>query len=76
VEGKVRPCCCCYTPHTDPTRMHIENCTVVVEDEQGEQSISKIRERLRGEPQGGTIFVVDVPVAVDIGTNKRGEEAI
>jgi len=56
--------------------MHIENCTVVVEDEQGEQLISKIRERLRGEPQGGTIFVVDVPVAVDIGTNKRGEEAI
>jgi hypothetical protein len=26
------------------------------------------------EEQGGKIFVVDVPVAIDITTNKRGEE--
>jgi nitrogen regulatory protein PII len=38
--------------------------------------IAKIRERLRVDPQGGKIFVVDVPVAIDITTNKRGEETI
>ena len=49
---------------------------VVVKDEQIEELIAKIRERLRVDPQGGKIFVVDVPVAIDIITNKRGEEAI
>jgi nitrogen regulatory protein PII len=37
--------------------------------------LSKLRERLRGE-QGGKIFVEDVRDAIDIPTNKRGEEAI
>jgi nitrogen regulatory protein PII len=48
---------------------------VVAKDEQVEVLLSNLRERLRGE-QGGKIFVVDVPVAIDITTNKRGEEAI
>jgi nitrogen regulatory protein PII len=37
--------------------------------------LSNLRERLR-EEQGGKIFVVDVPVAIDITTNRRGEEAM
>lgn len=49
---------------------------VVVKDEQVEELIAKIRESLRVDPQGGKIFVTDVPVALDITTNKRGEEAI
>lgn len=49
---------------------------VVVKDEQVEQLISKIRERLQDEQQGGKIFVTDVPIAVDIITNKKGEGAI
>jgi nitrogen regulatory protein PII len=49
---------------------------VVVKDSQVEPLITKIRERLSNEPQGGKIFVTDVPIAVDISTNKRGEEVI
>ena len=49
---------------------------VVVRDKQVEELISKLRERLRDEPQGGKIFVTDVPIAVDITTNKKGEDAI
>jgi len=45
---------------------------VVVKDEQME---SKVTDRLGGE-LGGKIFVVDVPIAVDIMTKKRGEAAI
>ena len=49
---------------------------VVVKDEQVEPVIVNLRERLRDEPQGGKIFVTDVPIAVDIATNKKGEDAI
>ena len=49
---------------------------VVVKDDLVEELLVKIREILRAEPQGGKIFVLDVPVALDITTNKRGEEAI
>jgi nitrogen regulatory protein P-II 1 len=48
----------------------------VVKDEQVEQLISRLRERLSYDPQGGKIFVTDVPIAVDIASNKRGEDAI
>ena len=48
---------------------------VVVKDEQVEEIISKVTDRLGGE-LGGKIFVVDVPIAVDIMTKKRGEAAI
>jgi nitrogen regulatory protein PII len=37
--------------------------------------ISKITDRLTGE-LGGKIFVVDVPIAVDIQTKKRGDDVI
>ena len=48
---------------------------VVVKDEQVEELITKITDRLRSE-LGGKIFVVDVPIAVDIATKKRGVDAI
>jgi nitrogen regulatory protein P-II 1 len=49
---------------------------VVVKDEQVEQLISRLRERLSYDPQGGKIFVTDVPIALDIASNKRGVDAI
>ena len=48
---------------------------VVVRDEQVEEVISKITDRLSSE-LGGKIFVVDVPIAVDLATKKRVEEVI
>lgn len=48
---------------------------VVVRDEQVEELISKITDRLSTE-LGGKIFVVDVPIAVDLATKKRGEDVI
>jgi nitrogen regulatory protein P-II 1 len=49
---------------------------VVVKDEQVEEIISKITDRLSSTELGGKIFVVDVPIAVDLATKKRGEEVI
>ena len=48
---------------------------VVVRDELVEELISKITDRLSTE-LGGKIFVVDVPIAVDLATKKRGEDVI
>ena len=48
---------------------------VVIKDEQAEELVSKLTERLHGK-QGGKIFVEDVRDAIDIPTNKRGEGAI
>lgn len=48
---------------------------VVVKDNQAAGLVSNLRERLRST-LGGKIFVVDVPVAVDIITNNKGEDAI
>jgi nitrogen regulatory protein P-II 1 len=63
-------------PSQTPEYISRTKVEVVVKDEQVEELIVKVREALRVEPQGGKIFVVDVPVALDITTNKRGEEAI
>lgn len=49
---------------------------VVVKDDQVEQIISKINQRLSNEPQGGKIFVLDVPLAADIKTGHIGEPVI
>jgi nitrogen regulatory protein PII len=57
---------------TPPEYIMRHKVEVVIKDEQVEQLISKVIEKLRDEPQGGKIFVTDVPVAVDISTNKRG----
>jgi nitrogen regulatory protein P-II 1 len=48
---------------------------VVVRDKQVEELISKITDRLSTE-LGVKIFVVDVPIAVDLATKKRGEDVI
>jgi nitrogen regulatory protein PII len=48
---------------------------VVVKDDQVEGLIPRITERL-GSELGGKIFVVDVPIAVDMRTKKSGEDAI
>ncbi len=48
---------------------------VIVRDDQVENLINKFVDRL-GDQLGGKVFVTDVPIAVDLTTNKRGEGAI
>ena len=61
-----------YTPEYIP-RTKVE---VIIMDDQVESLISKLVERLGGDALGGKLFVTDVPLAVDLSTNKRGESAI
>jgi len=63
------------TSQTQPEYIPRTKVEVVVKDEQVEELISKITDRL-GSELGGKIFVVDVPIAVDIATKKRGQDAI
>ncbi|MGZ5470773.1 MAG: P-II family nitrogen regulator [Nitrososphaeraceae archaeon] len=49
---------------------------VVVKDEQVETLISAIVEKLSANKMIGKIFVVDIPIAVDIATKKKGESVI
>ena len=63
------------TSQTQPEYIPRTKVEVVVKDKQVEEIISKITDRL-GSELGGKIFVVDVPVAVDLATKKRGEEVI
>jgi nitrogen regulatory protein P-II 1 len=69
---------CCIgrgTTQTQPDYVPRTKVEVVVRDEQVEELISKVTDRL-GVELGGKIFVVDVPIVVDIRTEKRGEAAI
>lgn len=66
---------------THPTREKPEyiartKVEVIVKDYQVDQIISKLRERLSDETQGGKIFVIDVPIAADISTSHTGEPVI
>ena len=61
-----------YTPEYIP-RTKVE---VIIKDDQLESLINRLAERLGGDALGGKLFVTDVPVAVDLSTNKRGESAI
>jgi nitrogen regulatory protein PII len=63
------------TTQTQPEYISRTKVEVIIKDEQVEELISKLTDRLGGE-LGGKIFVVDVPIAVDIATKKRGEDAI
>jgi nitrogen regulatory protein P-II 1 len=63
------------TSQTQPEYIPRTKIEVVVKDEQVEEIISKITDRLSGD-LGGKIFVVDIPIAVDLATKKRGEEVI
>lgn len=80
IEGsgkvKVDPVVAATHPKLHPEYILRHKVEVVIKDDQVEKLISKVREKLHDEPQGGKIFVVDVPMAVDIGTTKRGEEVI
>jgi nitrogen regulatory protein P-II 1 len=60
---------------TQPDYVPRTKVEVVVKDHQVDELISKITDKL-GSELGGKIFVVDVPIAVDIGTKKRGDDAI
>ena len=48
---------------------------VIVKDDQVDQLVSELADRL-GSELGGKIFVLDIPIAVDIRTKKTGEDAI
>lgn len=80
VEGtgriKVDPLVAATHPYSLPEYLMRHKVEVVVKDSQVEDLISQLRDKLSSDRQGGKIFVTDVPVAVDISTNKRGEEVI
>lgn len=61
-----------YTPEYIP-RLKIE---VVVKDGQVDGLIAKIVSELGGTDLGGKIFVVDVPIAVDLKTKEKDESAV
>src|SRR5262245_2928389 len=63
------------TTETQPEYIPRTKVDVVVKDHQVEQLISRLTDRL-GSELGGKIFVVDIPIAVDIRTKKTGEDAI
>jgi nitrogen regulatory protein P-II 1 len=56
-----------YTPRT--------KIDVIVKDDQVEQLVSELTDRLGGE-LGGKIFVSDISIAVDLRTKKTGDGAI
>lgn len=62
-----------YTPEFIP-RLKIE---MVVRDGKVEELITKIVDKIGGDPSvGAKIFVTDVPFAVDLATKQSGEAAI
>jgi nitrogen regulatory protein P-II 1 len=61
-----------YTPKYVP-RTKVE---VIVKDDQVETLINKLVQRLEGDALGGKLFVTDIPLAIDLSTNKRGEAVI
>ena len=61
-----------HTPEYNP-RTKIE---VVVRDDQVNSLLHKIAEKLRSSDVVGKVFVLDVPIALDIRTNKTGESAL
>lgn len=63
------------TTQTQPAYITRTKVDVVVKDSQVEELISKLTDRLGGE-LGGKIFVVDIPISVDLRTKKIGEDAI
>jgi nitrogen regulatory protein P-II 1 len=60
-----------YKPEFIP-RLKVE---VVIKDEQVEDLVKAFVDKI-GDKIGGKIFVIDVPVAVDLTTKKVGESAI
>lgn len=60
-----------YTPEYIP-RTKVE---VVIKDDQVEDLINKLVERLGGDKIGGKVFVTDVHTVVDLASKERGESA-
>ena len=60
-----------YTPEFIP-RTKVE---VIIKDDQVENLINRLVESL-GDSIGGKLFITDVPVVVDLSTNRREESAI
>jgi nitrogen regulatory protein P-II 1 len=63
------------TMHYRPEFIPRYKVEVIVKDEQVEDLIKTFVERL-GDNIGGKIFVIDIPIAVDLTTKKTGEDAI
>jgi nitrogen regulatory protein P-II 1 len=63
------------TTQTQPEYISRTKLDVIVKDHQVEQLVSTLTEKL-GSELGGKIFVMDIPIAVDIRTKKTGEDAI
>jgi nitrogen regulatory protein PII len=63
------------TTQTQPEYISRTKVDVIVKDHQVEQLVSTLTEML-GSELGGKIFVMDIPIAVDIRTEKTGEDAI
>ena len=63
------------TIQTQPEYVPRTKIDVIVKDDQVGQLVSELADRL-GSELGGKIFVVDIPIAVDIRTKKTGEDAI
>ena len=63
------------TTQTQPDYIPRTKMEVVVKDQQVDELISKITDKLSSE-LGGKIFVVDVPIAVDVRTKKTGEDVL
>jgi nitrogen regulatory protein P-II 1 len=59
-----------YTPEFIP-RTKVE---VIIKDDQVENLINRLESL--GDSIGGKLFITDVPVVVDLSTNRRGESAI
>ena len=49
---------------------------VIVKDEQVESIITNIVDELSANKINGKIFVIDIPIAVDIASKKRGDAVI
>ncbi len=63
------------TIQTQPEYVPRTKVDVIVKDDQVDQLVSELADRL-GSELGGKIFVLDIPIAVDIRTKKTGEDAI
>ncbi|NOJ27115.1 MAG: transcriptional regulator [Nitrososphaera sp.] len=64
------------TSHYIPEFIPRTKVEVVVPDSLAEELINKILEKIGGPSFGGKIFVSDMPVAIDLKTKERGEQAL
>ncbi|MGB6591298.1 MAG: P-II family nitrogen regulator [Candidatus Nitrosopolaris sp.] len=63
------------TIQTQPEYVLRTKVDVIVKDDQVDQLVSELADRM-GTELGGKIFVMDIPIAVDLRTKKTGEDAV